>query len=187
MMKNNKDLDETLDTAMISSINRMITSKFRIPLEKYGVEVEDFISQLYVIAYKRGTYDKTKAKVSTYFYWLARTEMSHIKDSKKIKVIYGTPILDENGLEQIHIEDGATWIHPEKCINIHEEAITARKILAEYFFCEVSDIIDLLDTEPKYVIQTAKAIAIKRGFDEEETETFLSKVKMAKSSGGWSK
>ena len=186
-MRNIQDLKDTLDHSMIRSINKMISAKFEIPLSKYGIEVHDFISNLYVLAYKRGTYDKTKAKVSTYFYWLARTEMSHIKDSKKIKWAYGKPIFDENGFEQIFIEDTTVAVNPQKSLELNEERDEKRQKLADHFCCSLKSIQTLLEAEPKEVMPVAKTITITEGFDVDKAKAFMAKIKTARSLGGFAR
>lgn len=186
-MKNTQDLKDTLDYAMIRSINKMISAKFEIPLSKYGIEVHDFISNLYVLAYKRGTYDKNKAKVSTYFYWLARTEMSHIKDSKKIKWAYGTPILDENGFEQIFIEDTSVAVNPHLALELDEERDKKLQKLADHFCCSLKSIETLLEAEPKEVMPVAKTITVTEGFSADEAKAFMAKIKTARSLGGFAR
>jgi hypothetical protein len=186
-MRNIQDLKDTLDHSMIRSINKMISAKFEIPLSKYGIEVHDFISNLYVLAYKRGTYDKTKAKVSTYFYWLARTEMSHIKDSKKIKWAYGKPIFDENGFEQIFIEDTTVAVNPQKSLELNEERDEKFQKLADHFCCSLKSIQTLLEAEPKEVMPVAKTITITEGFDVDKAKAFMAKIKTARSLGGFAR
>jgi hypothetical protein len=186
-MKNTQDLKDTLDHAMIRSINRMISSKFSIPLSKYGIEVEDFISNLYVLAYKRGTFDKSKAKVSTYFYWMARTEMSHIRDSKKIVWAYGTPIINEAGQEQIFIEDTSLRANPLAAMEAVDTSKDTFKLLAEHFGCSVNSINMLLSAEPKEVMNAAKEVIHFEAFNAEEAKAFLAKVKTARSLGGFAR
>jgi hypothetical protein len=186
-MKNTTNLDDTLTKEMIRSINKMITSKFSIPLQKYGIEVEDFISNLYVLAYKRGTYDKTKAKVSTYFFWLARTEMSHIRDSKKIKWMFGTPILNEEGSEQIFIEDTNILHNPLLALEEEDTKNNTIETLANHFSCSKESIFKLLDADPKEVMQVSKIICSDERWDATSSKMFMSKVKQARSAGGFSK
>lgn len=186
-MRNIQDLQDTLDQKMIKSINRMISAKFAIPLSKYGIEVEDFISNLYVLAYKRGSFDKTKAKVSTYFYWMARTEMSHIRDSKKIVWAYGTPILNEEGREQIFIQDISLTANPLMAMEAEEVAFDNLKTLAKHFSCSTESIKILLNAEPKEVMNVAKVVSIREAFEPTAAKTFLTKVKEARSLGGFAR
>jgi hypothetical protein len=186
-MRNTQDLQDTLDASMIKSINRMISAKFAIPLSKYGIEIEDFISNLYVLAYKRGTFDKTKAKVSTYFYWMARTEMSHVRDSKKILWAYGTPILNEDGKEQVFIEDTSPNVNPLLALEMAQERSEAIDRLAEHFSCSKESIVYLLSADPKEVMHAAKTIISVEAFDLVESKTFLAKIKEARSLGGFAR
>jgi len=186
-MRSTQDLQDTLDASMIRSINKIISAKFAIPLSKYGIEVEDFISNLYVLAYKRGTFDKNKAKVSTYFYWLARTEMSHIKESKKIVWAYGTPILNEDGKEQIFIEDTSIAVNPLVSMEVAEERTEAIERLAAHFGCSTESIHYLLSVEPKEVMNAAKTIVSFEAFDLLESKIFLAKIKEARSLGGFAR
>jgi DNA-directed RNA polymerase specialized sigma24 family protein len=184
-MRNTSDLDQALTSEALKSIKKIIRAKFTIPCEKYGVDIEDFYQNIFTIAYKRGTFDSKKSSAITYFYWLARTELSHIKEANVRRPVYGIPIYDEAGKIAISLEDNSPSIHPEKMHLDNAERETLQERLAEYFEISIYNIKRLLDAEPKDIVQTAKRISADEGFDQKEAECFMTKIKKARTAGGF--
>lgn len=191
-MKNTTDLSKALDSKAMISIGKMLRNKFTIPCEVYGVDVEDFIQEVFAVAYKRANYDASKSSVITYVFWIARTEMSHIKDGYERKARNGETVYFDHDADQDRHEDfdaalidHSNWSNPLQALIAREEYIEALDKLSEHFDCTMASVERLLNCEPKDILCLAKQIVVDELMDDAEAAAFLRKVRQARTNGGF--
>jgi len=188
-----QDFVNSLDTKTYYNISATLRKNFEFPCSLYGVEIEDFIQSVFTTANHRGKYDASRSSLMTYVFWIARSEMSHIKESADRKAKYGQTIYfedytdDHGDTDDVNLfsMDHSLWANPLDTLIAQEEYIEALDRLSEHFDCTMASVERLLQAERKELISVAKAIAVEELMTMEEAQDFICKVRSAKANGGF--